>query len=242
MGADISAPPNPASKRPAATTGRVVAVMQPYFYPYAGYLRLLAAADVFVILDDVQFNRRGRVHRSQLPGAPGYWLTLPLARQPREVRIKDLAFASDARARLDAQLDRLPWLSAGRGPLAERVREQLRAPVSTPAAVLDASLALLADALELPARRMRSSSLGLAPELRGQDRIIAIAKAIDAETYVNSPGGRELYAPSAFTDAGLRLRFLTPYGGCFPYLLPALMTETADTIRRDIMDQTALTT
>ena len=28
-----------------------VAVMQPYFMPYPGYFRLLAAADVFVILE-----------------------------------------------------------------------------------------------------------------------------------------------------------------------------------------------
>jgi hypothetical protein len=36
-----------------------VAVMQPYFMPYAGYFRLFAAADVFVLFDCVQFPRRG---------------------------------------------------------------------------------------------------------------------------------------------------------------------------------------
>jgi len=74
-----------------------VAVMQPYFYPYAGYFRLLAAAEIFVIFDDVQFPRRGRVHRCEVPRPVGgsnsalEWLTLPLARQPRDTLIKDLA-------------------------------------------------------------------------------------------------------------------------------------------------------
>jgi hypothetical protein len=45
-----------------------IAVMQPYFFPYAGYFRLLQAADHFVLLDCVQFPRRGRVHRTQVPG------------------------------------------------------------------------------------------------------------------------------------------------------------------------------
>ena len=56
-----------------------IAVMQPYFVPYAGYFRLFAATDLFVIYDCVQFPRRGWVHRNQLPGANGQpnWLTLP---------------------------------------------------------------------------------------------------------------------------------------------------------------------
>ena len=33
-----------------------VAIMQPYFMPYAGYFRLFAAADLFVALDCVQFQ------------------------------------------------------------------------------------------------------------------------------------------------------------------------------------------
>ena len=35
-----------------------IAVMQPYFVPYAGYFRLFAVADVVVMFDCVQFPRR----------------------------------------------------------------------------------------------------------------------------------------------------------------------------------------
>src|ERR1700733_9542258 len=111
------------------TSGRqsrpaTVAVMQPYFFPYAGYFRLLAAAETFVIFDDVQFPRRGRVHRCEIPGAGGSleWLTLPLARQSRDTKIKDIAFAAGARDTFDRRLARLPWLAAARGPWADRVR------------------------------------------------------------------------------------------------------------------------
>ena len=59
-----------------------VAVMQPYFIPYAGYFRLFAASDLFVIYDCVQFPRRGWVHRNRLLDRSGKlrWLTLPLDR------------------------------------------------------------------------------------------------------------------------------------------------------------------
>src|SRR6185436_14958299 len=75
-----------------------VTIMQPYFIPYAGYFRLFAASDLFVIYDCVQFPRRGWVHRNRLPDASGAqrWLTLPLESAPQNTLIRDLRFASDA--------------------------------------------------------------------------------------------------------------------------------------------------
>jgi len=75
-----------------------VAIMQPYFIPYAGYFRLFAASDLFVVYDCVQFPRRGWVHRNRLVDRNGAlrWLTLPLRSAPQDVLIRDLQFASDA--------------------------------------------------------------------------------------------------------------------------------------------------
>src|SRR6188474_1146913 len=102
-----------------AMAGRVaapttVAIMQPYFIPYAGYFRLFAASDLFVIYDCVQFPRRGWVHRNQMLGPDGQecWLTLPLARMARDVRIRDLSFSADAGAILQERMRRIPLLAA----------------------------------------------------------------------------------------------------------------------------------
>src|SRR5437868_3898306 len=72
--------------------------MQPYFIPYAGYFRLFAASDLFVIYDCVQFPRRGWVHRNRLIDASGKarWLTLPLEKAPQDVLIRDLRFSPNA--------------------------------------------------------------------------------------------------------------------------------------------------
>src|SRR4051794_18580959 len=83
-----------------------IAVMQPYFMPYAGYFRLFQASDPFVIYDCVQFPRRGWVHRNRLADARGVnrWLTLPLAKAPRDVLIRDLRFPANARDLLAERL------------------------------------------------------------------------------------------------------------------------------------------
>ena len=44
-----------------------LAIMQPYFFPYLGYFQLLRAVDKFVIYDDVNFIKRGWIHRKISP-------------------------------------------------------------------------------------------------------------------------------------------------------------------------------
>lgn len=218
------------------TSRATVAVMQPYFFPYAGYFRLLAAADTFVIFDDVQFPRRGRVHRCEIPGPRGalQWLTLPLARGARETLIRDLEFAADARALFDRRLTRLRWLTEAQGPWAERVRAHLFGPLDNVVNFLEAGLRLTAKTLDVRPRIIRSSSVPLDPRLRGQDRVIALVCALNGHTYVNAPGGRALYKADAFARNGLELKFLVSYPGDRGSILPALVREDSATLRADI--------
>lgn len=220
---------------PPPVGGLRVAVMQPYFLPYAGYYRLLQAVDLFLVFDCVQFLRRGRIHRCELPGAA--WLTLPLAAAPRETRIDAMRLAPDARARFDERLAALPWIAAATGPAADTVRGWLAAPLDDRplADLLVEQLRAVASLLGLPARIERSSALALDPALRGQERVIAAVRAVGGRHYVNAPGGRALYAPEAFAAAGLTLSFLTPYGGQFRHLLPALLAEDPARIAEDIV-------
>ena len=55
--------------------------MQPTFLPWSGYFALVDAADVFVFLDDFQFQRRSWHHRNRIFAAPGEiaWITVPAA-------------------------------------------------------------------------------------------------------------------------------------------------------------------
>jgi hypothetical protein len=211
--------------------------MQPYFFPYAGYFRLLHAVDHFVIFDCVQFPRRGRVHRTQVPGPTGevQWLTLPLARHCRDVLIRDLGFSADARAAFDRRLTRHRWLAEARGEAAGRLRAYLHSPFGTVIDYLEAGLKLVADILGLNPVLSRSSDLGLDPQLKSQQRVIAVVKAIGGTHYVNPPGGRGLYEASAFAQAGLKLSFLESYRGPYFHLLPALASQPA-AVAEDVRD------
>src|SRR5204862_8039179 len=43
-----------------------VAIMQPYFFPYIGYFELIAAINIFVLHDDVQYITGGWVNRNRI--------------------------------------------------------------------------------------------------------------------------------------------------------------------------------
>ena len=183
-----------------------VAVMQPYFLPYAGYFRLFAAADRVAFFDCVQFPRRGWVHRNRLPDALGRpaWLTLPLQRAPMSARIMDLRFAADARERLAVACRRFPDLADIRHPLCAGMLDL----DDSVCGYLEKRMRRCCNLMGLPFRTVRTSSLDLDPSLEGQDRVIAAVEALGADSYVNLEGGRDLYQPSAFESRGMRLRIL----------------------------------
>jgi hypothetical protein len=219
-----------------------VAVMQPYFVPYAGYFRLFTAADVFVAFDCVQFPRRGWVHRNRLPLTPGNsdWLTLPIQKSDRDTRIDELIFAPDARARLTGTVQRFPMLqsaSKGASPLLDLVTD---IGSGTVADYLCTQLTRITAMLGISRPVVRSSTLGIPSNVHRQARVIAVARALGATRYVNSPGGRELYEPEAFAEHGIELKFLAPFSGPMDSILALLLTQPAEEIAALIRKETIL--
>jgi len=60
----------------------IVATHQPNYLPYLGFFDKMQKSDVFVILDDVQFNRRDFQHRNKIRRSNGWqWLTVPVEKK-----------------------------------------------------------------------------------------------------------------------------------------------------------------
>lgn len=200
--------------------GRTISVMQPYFFPYGGYYRLLAEADVFVIYDCVQFPRRGYVHRNRLKTFDGrlQWLTLPIERCPQYTLIKDLTFQRNAREIFGERVARFPSLGSVAGNNdGDRVPAEIMAALfdfnGTPVDYLERTIVETANALGLYPEIMRSSMLSLESGLRADDRILSIVKDLKGDRYLNAPGGRHLYDAAKFRENGVELAFLDPFEG-----------------------------
>jgi hypothetical protein len=68
----------------------IVAIHQPHFIPWLGYLHRMAQADRFIVLDHVQFERRNYQNRSQIRlENEARWLTVPVIQVSQKERIVD---------------------------------------------------------------------------------------------------------------------------------------------------------
>ncbi|MFD8320729.1 WbqC family protein [Kitasatospora purpeofusca] len=96
--------PAASSDRPTATdTGPVCAIHQPNLLPRLSVLAKILAADVWVVLDDVQHARRDHQHRARLGALTGdatRWLSLPTSLpNGRVTLIRDARLTDPARSR-----------------------------------------------------------------------------------------------------------------------------------------------
>jgi len=65
--------------------------MQPTYLPWAGYFNLILNADVFVFLDDVQFEKQSWQNRNKiLINLKEHWLSVPVKRKGLDTHIKDV--------------------------------------------------------------------------------------------------------------------------------------------------------
>ncbi len=203
-------------------TGKRIAIMQPYLFPYIGYFQLIAAVDEFIVLDTVQFIRLGWMQRNRIKvdGADRLF-GLPIRKAPHTTPILDIEFAGNAKAesqKIIATLTRAyrsapywPQLEALAVPLLEAVQ-----PGESFAAFTLASLNATCGALGLHTPILSASCLAPRRSPDAQTYVIDICQERGATQYINSIGGVALYKVAAFAGRGLELRFLRPRNT--PYL------------------------
>jgi len=70
---------------------KTVVIHQPDFMPYLGFFHRLLHADLYIVLDDVQFLRRGWHHRDKIKTPHGdKWFTLGLQKSPQNEKINNI--------------------------------------------------------------------------------------------------------------------------------------------------------
>ncbi len=194
----------------------VVVCQQPNYFPWLGYLELAARADVFVVLDSVQWIRQGRQHRARiLPHRTGHsdfqWLTLPVCGHGHRTKpLRDLLLAPDNDwnkqhwATLEAIYNRRPFFKSQLEPLVRPWLENAGQFKTMYDAALG-SVQLCFSALDLSPQILLSSEL---PEQGAKtERLISICKALEADTYYSALGSTKYMDVAAFRASGVRLQW-----------------------------------
>jgi hypothetical protein len=194
-----------------------LAIMQPYFLPYIGYFQLIGAVDAFVVYDNIKYTKKGWINRNRLlQNGSDVIFSLPLK--------KDSDFLDVVQRELADEFDRTKLLNQFRGayrrapyfeqtfPLLERV---VRCGDGNLFRYIQHSLRETCGHLGIGADIRISSGVDIDHALKGQDKVIAMCRALGADTYINAIGGVELYSREEFRASGIDLAFIK--SGPFDY-------------------------
>ena len=190
-----------------------VAIHQPHFLPWLGYLHRMAQADVFVLLDSVQFERRNYQNRTMIRmNDQGHWLTVPVVQNSQKERIVEKL--------VDNRLDGTKWWSANHfatlrhayraapffGAYADEVKRLFDTKWERLVDINEAGLELLRKALGITTPLVRSSELAV--EGARAELIFNVCKAVGADTLVAGFGGSRGYLDiEGFARGGVNVTF-----------------------------------
>lgn len=191
---------------------RTVAIMQPYFLPYIGYFQLIAASDVFVLHDDVQYIKGGWVNRNRiLLDGKDRMITLPVLKGPHDEPINRREYVVDRKSRADVL--NLVKQGYAKAPQFTRVFPMVQAMLSDPEANVarfnERSIQTVCAYMGIRTPIRGSSSIAKNESLTGEARVVEICRQMRATRYINPIGGTGLYHPEAFGRHGIELRFLS---------------------------------
>ncbi|TCD47279.1 WbqC family protein [Chlorobium sp. N1] len=201
-----------------------LAVNQPYFFPYIGYFQLIAVVDRFYLADNMQFIKRGWVHRNRIlkNGEESLFSislkkdshTLPI----RERRLSEAFERTRLLHRFHVAYSKAPHFRDVY-PLLEHVVMNDNGNLFE---YLRHSILAILGYLGIRTEIGVLSDVPVAEGLSKQDRLLDVCGKLGAGTYINAIGGMSLYSKEAFARRGIELQFLKPaldpypqFGGAF---------------------------
>ncbi len=184
----------------------IVTIHQPDFLPWLGFFERWKGSDLFIVLDDVQFIRRGWQHRDKIKTVQGVkWLTVPVKKSGRYFQLVN-------EVELDQQSDKhpLPLVKAAysKSPCFTQIFPCLEAAFERcPSLLIDLNMDLLtrcAQALHITTPLCLASELG-AGLLKGTERLLYLAQSVGADTYITGLGSKGYLDESLFRHASIRV-------------------------------------
>jgi hypothetical protein len=185
------------------------AIMQPTVLPWSGYFNLVSEVDVFVLLDDVQFQRCTWHQRNRvLLQGKEHVLTVPVRNAPLGTRIADILLVPGLQWRQKhwRTLTSAYGKAAHGSEMLAMIEAAFNSPVERLAVWSRDLIACLAQALGLGARFVQASELNC-PGTRSE-HVLRICKAVGCDEYISPVGSKEYLAEDGFEANGeVRLRF-----------------------------------
>ena len=201
----------PTAQRPPIAA-RTVAIHQPNFIPWLGYFDKIARADIFVLLDDVQFPKKSGTWMNRVKllvsGEPA-WVTVPIVRAYHGLRRIDEMQIDESRpwrrkllATIEQNYRRAPHFDETMPLITEVVMHE----TSRLAEYNEAGIRRVAATVGIDVSKVvRASTLDVSGA--ATDLLIEITKTVGGDCYLAGGGAAGYQEDEKFELGGIGLRY-----------------------------------
>lgn len=184
--------------------------MQPYFLPYIGYFQLIAAADLFIIYDNIKYVKKGWINRNRmLQNCTDVVFSLPLKNDSDYLDIYQRSISKDfKREKLLSQFKGAYRRAPHFEETFQVVEEIIQYEDMNLFEYLHNSIVKICAHLAIKTNIKKSSEIEIDHLLKSEQKILAICDSVGADIYINAIGGMDLYSRENFNDRGVELKFI----------------------------------
>jgi hypothetical protein len=189
-----------------------LAIMQPYFMPYIGYFQLINSVDKFVIYDNIQYTKKGWINRNRiLINGKDQLITIPIKKDSDYLNVVERELSESWENDKNKMLNVIKS-SYNKAPYFQEIFELILKCLNNPETNLFRfiydSIILINGYLEIKTPIVISSTVNIDHTLKSQNKVLSLCKKQNADVYINSIGGIELYDKEIFKQNGIELNFI----------------------------------
>lgn len=188
--------------------------MQPYFFPYLGYLALIKYSDYFVVFDTPQFIRHGWIERNRIlkPNEGWQYIKVPLEKHSRSTAIKDITIKdkSDWGKKIIAQLEhykkKAPFYSETMNLVTQTLKFETNSVTKLDIYALENIFKYLN--IDFKYDVFSEMELNIKKSNEPDEWALYISKSLGANEYINTPGGKSFFNKTKYEKENIKLKFL----------------------------------
>lgn len=185
---------------------KLISIHQPDFLPHINFFIKAKKSMQLVILDDVQFLRRGWTHRDQILTKNGVeWITIPVRKTSRDAKIYNIEILKDNKIYLDI-LKKIKQ-AYSKSPFFEETFEILNKIFDFPSTNLCKfnlnSIYILFDKLSINTEIILQSNLNI--KEKNNDLLIGILKKLKSSHYLSGLGAKSYISESKFKKNKIKI-------------------------------------
>jgi hypothetical protein len=188
--------------------------MQPYFFPYIGYFNLIFQTQKWIVFDVVQYNQKSWMNRNRIlhPNNGWQYITAPVKKNSRDTLIKDIEITDKETIlnRILGQLSHYKKKAKYYTSVIDLIIKGFNSTKSDKLTDLNIStLQAVCNYLTIDFNWSKCSEMDFdfSNVNHPGQWALEISKQLGARKYINPPGGKDIFIPKEWEEAGIDLVF-----------------------------------